>query len=139
MSSRIFIEHNLPQWWGTKYWDSGNHSLYKSVSYGIFPGNRGFILTWKGKLKHSSIIKLIINCCGPWVNVNHYLFYKTLIRSWLDYSWKCTKIGSPLSNLAKLNLLSNSLSPKEFLFPYSSGILYPADTTLIRDFSGCSD
>lgn len=36
----VITEHNMPQWWGTEFWGSRNDSFQKSVSHGVFSGNR---------------------------------------------------------------------------------------------------
>lgn len=40
--------------------------------------------------------------------VNRHLSPETLTQSWLDYFWKYKKLGSALSNLAKLDSFYNS-------------------------------
>lgn len=53
-------------------------------------------------------------------NVNRHLSPETLTQSWLDYFWKYKKLGSALSNLAKLDsFIIHSLL--NITFPYSSG------------------
>ena len=49
-----------------------------------------------------------MNCYEPLGNVNHHLSPETLTQSWLDYFWKYKKLGSALSNLAKLDSFYNS-------------------------------
>lgn len=63
------------------------HCRRVSVSCRMFSGN-GDSFWHEGSVKQDGIIEIKINCCDPWENGNHYLFYKNLIRLWLDYFWK---------------------------------------------------
>lgn len=108
LSSPGVTEQNLPRA-GPHVRASRDGPLQRRVSQGIFSENgreEGGLLAGKTVVKRRRMVKIAMNGGELWENGSHHPM-QSVIRSGLEHPWKYLKIGSVLSNLAKINSFCN--------------------------------